>query len=104
MSDSFDTKWTEIDRGHYVGVVDGDGRRVVHEYLVCGAKVIEIDKLFEEGMPKAVFRSVLTPDEVGVSADDSEEEIQDQLRKFAFDAPEFQLVQEFDASVEVFED
>lgn len=104
MSDSFETEWNELGRGHYVGVVDGEDRRVEHEYVICGPNIVEIDKLFELGLPKAVFRSVHSPNEVGVSADDSEEEIQKQLKKFAFDGPEFQLAEEFEASVEVFEE
>lgn len=102
VDDPVETSWEEIGEKHYRATLEAEkmDRRMVHEYLICEYVVVEIDKLFEEGEPLAVFRTKMTADELGSFEDKAE--LVDRLQKLAFDAPGFQMVEEFDASVQTF--
>lgn len=97
------TNWEQLGPKHYRATIEAAslGRRFVHEYLICEFVVVEIDKLFENDEPMAVFRTRMTADEIGKF--DDEDELVEQLQTLAFDAPGFQIVEEFDASIETFE-
>lgn len=102
MSQTIDTGWDKIGTGHYSGTIEYEDKKIIHEYFVCPHRVVEVDKLFRSSRPVAVFRATIDPDKIGISSDSSEDEIQEKLRDLAFDGPELQLTEEFDVSVEAF--
>lgn len=101
--DEIETEWTKVGDRHWRAYLRAPGldRDIVHEYLGTTYTVVEVDKLFEEGKPVAVFRSEIDPEVVG--APDNEEELAETLRTYAFDGEHLQLTEEFEASRDVFE-
>lgn len=98
-----ETEWERVSDKHFKAILrlPQFERRYVQEFLICEYQVVEVDKLFEEGEPRAVFRESLTSEQLPEIEDLNE--LEEYLREMAFDAPELQVREQFEASVEAFE-
>lgn len=105
MNKEIEREWSKLGPGHFLAKVkESDNERSIHhEYLVVGTVAVEIDKLFQDGKPVAAFRSKM---DLESSLDPEQEDVQDEieslLKELALDDAQFQLTEEFEASVEVF--
>lgn len=99
------TNWERVGECQFRAELEGpDGdRRIEREYFVCQDKVVEVDKLFKAGRPVAVFRSLVGPHALGTEVG-QDEDLEEPLKELAFEGSDLQLIEEFNVSVEVFED
>lgn len=105
MNKEIQREWNKLGPGHFLAKVkeSDNGRSIHHEYLVVGTVAVEIDKLFQDGEPVAAFRSKMDLESsLDPEQEEIQEEIEDLLKELALDDPQFQLTEEFEASVEVF--
>lgn len=99
-TDAVKAVWNQVGDRYYQAVIQYEERKIVHDYYLCKFRVVEVDTLFENGKPVAVFRSLMPPS--SLPEYQSEDGLVDWLKEYSTDGKRLQITEEFDASVEAF--